>query len=68
MHCATLDIKAKVEYTLVSFMLSFRRPADISPCMPFILRSFPLLLIFPVPYMSRPHEAHMRPSVASFYC
>lgn len=55
MHCATLDIKAKDDYTLVSFMLSFRRPADISSCMPIISRSFPLLLIFSVPYMSRPH-------------
>ena len=67
MHCATLDIQAKDDYTLVSFMLSFRRPADILPYMPFILRSFPLLLIFPLPYMSRPRKAHIRPLMASFY-
>ena len=67
MHCATLDIQAKDDYTLVSFMFSFRRPADILPYMPFISRSFPLLLIFPLPYMSRPHKAHTRPLMASFY-
>ncbi len=66
MHCATLDIEAKDDYTLVSFMLSFRRSADISPCMPLISRSFPLLLIFSVPYMSRPRMGLIRPLMASF--
>ena len=66
MYCATLDIKAKDDYTLVSFMLSFCRPADISSCMPFILRSFPLLLIFSVPYMSRPRMGLIQPLMASF--
>ena len=51
MHCATLDIKAKVDYTLVPFMLSFRCPAVFLPCMPFILRSNALLLIFSCVYM-----------------
>ena len=46
MHCATLDIKAKVEYTLVSFMLSFYCPAGFWPYLPSISRSNVLLLIF----------------------
>lgn len=45
MHCATLDIEAKDEYTLVSFMLSFCRPAGFLSYMPSILRSIALLLI-----------------------
>ena len=46
MHCATLDIKAKVEYTLVPFMLSFCCPAGFWPYLPSNLRSNVLLLIF----------------------
>ena len=51
MHCATLDIKAKVEYTLVSFMLSFCYPAGFWPYLPSNLRSNVLLLIFSCVYM-----------------
>ena len=46
MHCATLEIKAKVEYTLVTFMLSFCCPAGFWPYLPSISRSNALLLIF----------------------
>ena len=46
MHCATLDIKAKVEYTLVPFMLSFCCPAGFWLYLPSISRSNVLLLIF----------------------
>ena len=46
MHCATLEIKAKVEYTLVPFMLSFCYPAGFWPYLPSISRSNVLLLIF----------------------
>jgi len=46
MHCATLDIKAKVEYTLVPFMLSFGCLSSFWLYLPSILRSNTLLLIF----------------------
>ena len=46
MHCATLDIKAKDEYTLIPFMLSFGCPAVFLLLLPFISRSIALLLIF----------------------
>lgn len=46
MHCATLEIKAKVEYTFVPFMLSFCCPAGFWPYLPSISRSNALLLIF----------------------
>lgn len=54
MHCATLDIKAKVEYTLVPFMLSFCCPAGFWPYLPSISRSNTLLLIFLCMYTSPP--------------
>jgi len=67
MHCATLDIQAKVEYTLVSFVLSFCCPAANWPYLPFILRSFPLQLIFPITYMSFLLKPLLEPPVASFW-
>ena len=47
MHCATLEISRKVDYTPVSFMLSFWTPGSYLPYLPSILRSIALLLIFP---------------------
>ena len=53
MHCATLDIKVKVEYTLIPFMLSFCCPAGFWSYLPSISRSNALLLIFLYTYTSR---------------
>lgn len=46
MHCATLEISQKDDYTPVSFMLSFGRLAVFLSYMPSISRRIVLLLIF----------------------
>ena len=68
MHCATLDIKAKDDYTLIPFMLIFRRPAVFSPSMPFISRSIALLLIFTYSQPSLRFWRVLEALAASYLC
>jgi hypothetical protein len=64
MHCATLDIKAKVEYTLVLFMLSFCCLAGFWSYLPSSSRSNMLLPIFLCVYISLPAPCVLRASEA----
>ena len=68
MHCATLEIRTKVEYTLVPFMLSFGCPAGFWPYLPSNSRSNALLLIFPCLYISPRFSSVLWAPMASAKC